>query len=201
MARKRKGSTKIKAVSAGAPVPTPANDDQEGKRKPTPERKLHNEFQSMGMANRVVPVIDTLLRSQRITQAEYDALAHYRQQAHKAEDDIAASSSLDPAKIMGGGTSSPTGGSIPAVLMATPAILETARLERELGSLLDIARAVAVDDVTLTQWCIAKHGGRERMGTDGDGKSVVLAIVPKSEKNVMGVALMELRFAAGRIRA
>lgn len=164
--------------------------------RPTEAREVHNHFQGAGAAVRVVPVIETLLRTERITQSEFDRLAYYREQAHKAEDDIAGESPLSPQRIMGGVTSSPTSGKIPtAVLLATPAIIETARIERDLGSLLDIARAIAVDDLTLSQWCIRQHGGRERYS--GNGKFI--AVVPIAEKKVMDKARLELRMAARRI--
>ena len=74
-------------------------------------------------------------------------------------------------------------------------MLETGRIERDLGQLVDIARAVAVDDKSLSQWCIDKHGGRERY--DGNGRFV--AIVPICEKRHMEIARLELRMAARRI--
>lgn len=162
--------------------------------RPTPAREAHNDFQSAGPAYRVVPVIDTLLRAGRLSQAEYDALNHYRQQAHKAEDDCAQTGTIAPERMMGGGGSSGAGKIPVGVLLATPAIIECARLERELGSLLDIARAVAVDDWTLTRWAIEKSGGREQARGDR------VEIVPRDPKAV-GIAALELRFAAGRIRS
>jgi hypothetical protein len=96
---------------------------------------------------------------------------------------------------MMGGDRGPCGSQIPVgVLLATPAIIECARLERELGSLLGIARAVAVDDVTLTRWAIKVSGGREQARKGG------VDMVPR-DPGAVGMARMELRFAAGMIRA
>lgn len=162
---------------------------------PTEQRFAHNDFQRAGMAYRVVPVIETLRTTGRLTQREYDALAHYREQAHRAEDDMAEESTLSPARIMGGG-GSPCGGKLPAgVILATPAIIETSRLERELGSLFHLARAVAVEDMTLTRWCIQQSGGIEKRR---EGK--VVAIEPRDPKAI-NLAAVELRFAARRIMA
>jgi hypothetical protein len=162
--------------------------------RPTEHREAHNDFRSAGAAVRIVPVIETLLTTGRLTQREYDALAHYREQAHRAEDDMAQESTLSPARVMGGGGSSH--GRLPAgVLLATPAIIETARLERELGSLFRLARAVAVDDITLTRWCVEQAGGIEKRR---QGK--VVAIEPRNPKAV-NLAAVELRFAARRIMA
>lgn len=162
--------------------------------RPTGAREAHNDFQSAGAAVRVVPVIDTLLRQGRITQAEYDALNHYRQQAHRAEDDMAQSSVLDPQRMMGGGGGS-FGSKLPVgVLLATPAIIECARLERELANLLGIARAVAVEDMTLTRWAIHASGGREQARKCGR-----VDIVP-ADPTAVDKARLQLRFAAARIR-
>lgn len=163
--------------------------------RPTDERVAHNDVESAGAAMRVVPVIDTMLRAGQINQRQYDALAHYRQQAHRAEDDCAEASVLAPEKCMGGGHGSTIGGHIPARLLWTPAIVETGRIERDLGSLLAIARAIAVDDVSLARWCIDKFGGEEAY----DKKSgSVVAIVPKNPL-AQEMALLELRWAAGKI--
>lgn len=162
--------------------------------RPTEAREAHNDFVSMGAAVRQVPVIETLLRTGKLTQAEFDVLNHYRDQASRAEDDWAQESTLAPSRVMGGGGGS-FGSKIPVALMATPAMLETARIERDLGSLLPIARAIAVDDWSLSRWCIEQHGGRERY----DDKGAFVAIVPVAEKRVMDIARLELRMAARRI--
>jgi hypothetical protein len=162
--------------------------------RPTEAREAQNDFESAGAAVRVVPVIETLHKAGHLTQAEYDALNHYRNQAHRAEDDCAQSGTLAPERMMGGDRS-PCGSQIPVgVLLATPAIIECARLERELGSLLDIARAVAVDDVSLTRWAIQTSGGIE---VRRQGK--VTEIKPRCPK-AMEYARIDLKFAAARIR-
>lgn len=162
--------------------------------RPTARREAHNDFRSAGVALRVVPAIDTLLKAGKINQAEFEALSYYREQAHKAEDDLARCGTLAPERMMGGGRGT-SGSHIPVGLLATPAIIECARLERELGELRALARAIAVDDWSLTRWCIARHGGRERY----DDKGQFVAMVPIAEKRVMDLARLELRLAAGRI--
>lgn len=161
---------------------------------PTDEQIASGVFRRATIAYRRVPMIDTLKDAGKLTDAEYSALAYYRDQAIQAEDDAARSSPLAAERIMGGGGRS-GGSTTPVTLLSTPALLETARIERDLGSLLDIARAVAVDDMSLTQWCIAKHGGRERY----DGKGKFIAMVPRCERNAMGIAHLELKHAARRI--
>jgi hypothetical protein len=173
--------------------------------EPTPEQLAGGDFRQggvwatgqnerSGLAYRRRPVIDTLLDARQLTLAEYEALAYYRNQATQAEDDAAQEGTLAPSRIMGGGGCAP-GSRLPALLVFTPASAETGRIERELGSLLDIARAVAVDDLSLTQWCIQKHGGRERY----DGKGRFVAVVPINEKRHVDMARLELKMAARRI--
>lgn len=159
---------------------------------PTDEQMARGEFRRANLAYKRTPIIDTLLDAGKLTFHQYAALAYYRNQAIQAEDDYARSSTLAPERVNGGGIQS-SGGSIPYVW--TAAIAETGRIERDLGSLLDIARAIAVDDKSLSQWCIDRHGGRERY----NGKGEFVAIVPICERRHMDAALKELHFAAGRI--
>lgn len=171
--------------------------------RPTPERERHNACESAGAAKRVVAPIRHLFDTDRLTPSQFDNLSYYRTQANQAQDDQKQSGSLDPEKMMGGASGS-AGPKIPASLMqCTPAILETARIERELlrygQEFLDLVRFVARDDGTLAQWCIQKHGGRERYKTDKKGQPVFVAVVPVCEKRVMKEALQELKYAAGVI--
>jgi hypothetical protein len=164
----------------------------------TPERAARNDIASAGMAYRIVPVIDTLHLKGDLTAVEYAALGIYRELAHKAQDDECQVSVLHPRRVMGGGSHSTiVSGPLPSSLWTTPAQLEAAQIERQLGSLADIARAVAVEDKSLTEWCIARHGGREK---SANGK--VVAIVPRGlddGKGHIAMARMELRMAAQRI--
>lgn len=144
----------------------------------------HVDTQTKTMAYRRRPMIDILLDTDQIDQKEYDVLAYYRDQALLA-DKSPTRSCLD---------TSPRGGNGPGVTILS-ALIETGRIERDMGGLWEIARFIAVDDKSLAQWCITKFGGRERY--DGNGKFV--AIVPINEKRHMTTARMELRMAARRI--
>jgi len=152
---------------------------------PTVEQMRRAEFHSAGMAYKRIAVIDTMLTRKQITDREYLVLDYYRQQASIA-DSSPVKSCID---------FSVTGGDMGASAAITSAILETARIERDLGSLRQLARAVAVNDISLTEYCIEKHGGRERY----DGKGRFVAMVPVNEKSVIGLALLELKMAARRI--
>ena len=176
-----------------ARIAAPKRPPTDGRIEPTPERSARNEIatettgqnKNLSVTRRVKPVIDTLLARKTITQAEHDALNYYRQQASLCDHSPARSCLDRSVTAIGNG---------PSVALLS-AMLETGRIERDLGSLYSLARAVAVDDISLAAWCIAKHGGRERY--DGNGRFI--AMVPVREKTVLAIALKELRFAAGMI--
>lgn len=155
---------------------------------PTNEAQQHGEFAYFKGRYQRVPEIDRLRARKQLDEREYQALAFYRDQAALAERSPLRSCLDDTQR---------GGGDIPLGAAITSAILATARMEREMGSLAPIARAVAVDDKSLTQWCVEKFGGRERL--DGGGKLV--AIVPAGEKRLVEFARLELRMAAHRIVA
>ena len=152
---------------------------------PTPEQAGRAEYRRAGLSYRKVPVIDTMRDRGQLTDSEHRALTHYRDQAHLAERSP-IKSCLD--QRVGGGDIE-----LPAAIVS--AMLATGRIERDLGSLLQIARSVAVDDISLTQWCVDRHGGRERY----DRRGRFVAIVPVGERKVMELALLDLRMAARRI--
>lgn len=149
--------------------------------RPTPEREGKNHFQSAGMARKLVPEIDRLHAKGWLTDAEHQALWHYRDQAGLA----------DKSPVRSCINFEPRGGYGPGVAILSASI-ETGRIERDMGELWRIARAVAVDDKSLTQWCVEQHGGRERTH---EGK--VIAIVPPDK--TVAIARMHLRMAAHRI--
>jgi hypothetical protein len=151
--------------------------------RPTEEREGMNAFRSAGMARKLVPEIDRLHEQGHLTDHEHRALHHYRDQASLA-DRSPTRSCLD---------FSPKGGHGPGVAI-TSALLETGRIERELGQLWKLARAVAVDDMSLTQWCIGRYGAREKLR---DGK--VVALAPLGPNRAVEMARLELRMAAHRI--
>lgn len=151
---------------------------------PTAEREARNEFRSVGMARRVVPIIDQEAKAGHLTPKEHEALSYYRDQASLAEKSPVRSCC----------DNSPRGGNGPGVAIVS-AMIETGRLEREFGQLWELARAVAVDDVSISQWCIRKFGGRERY----DCKGRFVAMVPICEKRHKAMARLELKMAARRI--
>lgn len=168
--------------------------------EPTAERASRNIMERAGMAYRAKAPIREMFDRDKLTPMQFDNLCYYRQQAQQAQDDEAAMSPMHPHKAMGGGGGSTQGSTIPAQLLrATPAQIETSRIERDVLSYgrhrLDLLRFVARDDQTLCQWCIQTHGGRERY----DGKGKLVAIVPIAERRMMQSALLDLKYIAGVI--
>lgn len=151
--------------------------------KPTEQRELKNPSRSAGMARRIIPVIETLLKNEQITQDEFDALKHYREQASLAETSLTRSCC---AENLGGSGNGPG-------IQVISARIETARIENHMGIHMALARAVCRDDMSLTQWCIERYGGRERYR---NGK--VVEIRPKGNGHVSD-ALAQLKKAAAKV--
>lgn len=156
---------------------------------PTDEQMRQGNFASAGMAYRRTPMIDTLFDAGKISESEHRRLTHYRDQEAVAEQSL-TKSCLD-VRVRGGI------GNMPISALVLSAQLEVGRIERDLGSLRGITRSIAIDDWSLSQWCCARYGSREKY--DKHGRFV--AIVPINERSNMRTALLELRFAAGRIVA
>ncbi|HEX8418526.1 MAG TPA: hypothetical protein VF638_00780 [Sphingomonas sp.] len=180
-----------KAARKTRPAPKPAIAGMDA----TPERLAKSEHtiidaqrllgERMAKARRCRPPIDVLFEVGSLTEDEHIALSYYGDQCRMARRSP-LKDSLNQERGSGGL-------GLPAAVVS--ALLAEARIDRDLGQLRDIAHAVAVDEVSLPQWCIQKHGGRERY--NGAGKFV--AIVPVGEVKAMRMALMELKWAAGRI--
>jgi len=158
---------------------------------PTAEQHRLADYASAGLAHRRVPAIETLHARGMLSDGEYRRLAFYRDQVAVAERSL-TKSCLNIVIGMAPGRAGSERGPSAATVSAR---LTVGRIERELGSLLEIARAVAVEDMSLSQWCVAKHGGREKFDADG----AFVAVVPIAEKRVMAEAKLELKMAAARI--
>lgn len=155
---------------------------------PTPERISGHETRREGMATRIIPTIDTLHTRNRITEDEWKALGHYAEQKTIAEGSPLKDSIGKLLHISGGNSNGPP----PAV---TSARLRTAYLERELGQLREIASAIAYEEITVTEWVCRNGEGRIKCeNVDG-----VKVCKPYADQDQFGFALIELRFAAGRL--
>lgn len=119
---------------------------------PTDEQASKGTFQRLTMAYRRIPVIDTMVQSGKLTARQFNGLARYRDVAiaderSEIEDSVG--------KMMRGAVGGGEGGYSPSMVRNA---IELGRLEQALGSLRDIARAVAVNDTTVSQWAADKGG-------------------------------------------
>lgn len=159
--------------------------------RPTAEQQDKGAFTTAGMAYRRIPVIVTLADTGKLTQRQFDGLARYRDVAIADERSLIRDSigkMMDG--MMGGGAGGPS-------LSTTRNAIELGYLERELGTLADIARAVAVEDVTLAQWAIRQGGSVAR--TKGLVPAVVTWFEPR--RKFAEIALMEIKMAGERLAA
>lgn len=187
MARKNR-VRKVKAKALPAPE---ANDN-----RPTPERTAHNDFRTVGMAMQLIPPIVRLHEQGLINDTELKALAYYRDQAGLA-DKSPVKSCLDW---------TPKGGHGPGIAIIS-AQRETWRLERNMGALWAMCRAICVDDVTVEGWCLHTYGpiDPERIGDEYPEREwpelLMLAAIdfPLVDPHDVKVTIMELKYAAGGI--
>jgi hypothetical protein len=118
---------------------------------PTPEQADKGTFQRLTMAYRRIPVIDTMSQQGKLTARQFNGLARYRDVAIADERSLVEDS---VGKMMRGACGGFDGHSPGTIRNA----IELGRLEQALGTLLGIARAVAVDDRTVSQWAADKGG-------------------------------------------
>lgn len=146
--------------------------------------KTSDGMREVGKAYRRKPMIMTLLSQGILSTREYKALHVYRHYAGLAEKSPIRDSLC--IERNGGSGKGPTNEIIHAAGMVD-------RCEQAAESLADILRAVAVDDVSLAQWAIGKHGGKEKRRARGT------AI--EASPVALGIARIEIKFAAGRVEA
>ena len=154
--------------------------------QPTDEQWAHGEYRRVGMSFRRVPVIETLHADHKLTSRQFNGLARYRDLAI-AEDRSLIEDSVG--KMMRGAQGGGDGQSLSALRVA----IELGRLERALGSLRNVARAIAVEDQTISAWAMAQHGSIER--TRGN----VVKFEPS--KTAFNEGWIEIRMAGERLAA
>jgi hypothetical protein len=153
---------------------------------PTPEQEGKGEFRRIGMHYRRVPVIDTLYGECKLTSRQFNALARYR--------DVAVAVDRSPVEdSVGKLLRNCVGGGEGGLDFALRTAIELGRLERALGSLADIARAIAVEEVTLSDWAMKRHGSHERV------RGNVIKFEPS--KAAFKEAWMDIRMAGERLAA
>ena len=164
--------------------------------EPTPEQMDKGDFarqlqpDKQAAPFRRVPVIFTLADQGKITQRQFLALARYRDVA-TADDHSPLKDSL--AKMMEGSAGGAGLGLPPSALRTS---LDRGWLERELGSLLKIAEAIALRDTTLSQWAMRGRSIERRQ--ERAGKVVVWFEPYRSDYKI---ALADIRMAGERLAA
>lgn len=153
---------------------------------PTKEAKALGAYVRAGMAHRRIPNIDILREANRITDEQHRALSYYRDQCQIADRTLTKSCIDFSPKGDGHGPSA-------AIISAS---IEQGRMNRALGVLQSITYAIAVDDMSLSQWCVSRYGSKEEC-YERKGK-VVCQIVPLRKKDIE-IAGLELKHAAARL--
>ena len=148
------------------------------------DRSANGRMIEIGRAYRRRAQIDVLAEQGMFTRDELKALHHYRHHA----DLIARSPTRDSLCLMRGSGNGPT-------ITALNAAFIVRAIEAAVGSLVDILRAVAVDDVSLSQWAIRRAGAlevrRQRQGR------VVTYIEPR--QRALAIAKLEMKMVAQRV--
>lgn len=117
------------------------------------DKQPGGKFMSIGKAYRRRPMIDVLFAAGVFDEHEYKALRHYRHHADLA-DRSPIRDSLG--KRQGGGS-----GDGPTITTLN-AIRIVSDCEKAAGSLVDILRAVVVNDWSLSQWAMEHAGAIEK---------------------------------------
>ena len=167
-----------KAKKAGSPV--------ERFIRPTEAREAHNDFHSAGVAVKVIPPIKTMLQRGNLSQRQFDGLSRYADVANAAERSPIKDSC--DFSVTGSGEGLPHFG--------VRKNIELGELERALGALRDIAHAICVREISVSQWAMERHGSvmRERQAS---GRKVVRWYEPK--RMMAMCAMMEIQEAGDRL--
>lgn len=178
------------------------NAKRQKRAKPTEEQMRHAEFReedivdrqpggrfaTIGKAFRKRRMLEILGAQGLFSSAEFKALAHYRHHADMADRSLLRDS-LNTYRAGGDGSG-------PTVEMIT-AIALVADVERAAGSLVDILRAVIVEDKSLSQWAM-DHGGSIEQCRDRKGRTVC-TLEPK--RKALNVAKLDMQMVAKRVEA
>lgn len=166
---------------------------------PTPEQLAGGVFTETwqiadgkrARAYRRVPVIVTLAETGKLSHRQYAALHFYREVASAADRSPLPDSVGRMGEVRGGSS----GYGMPPALLRS--LEQLGSLERALGALQGIARAIAVDDMTLSQWAMDRSGSLMR--TREIGAKVITWFEPR--RKALKLALVDIRMAGERLAA
>lgn len=144
--------------------------------------------QSAGFAVKRTPPIETLLKSEKITADQFRRLQRFRDTFHLAERSPIKSCLNDNPGGKGDG---------PSVAVVSARVQLGWWLRDMPGQCWEILEAVCGNDMSLSEYCVEKFGGRERYGPRGE----FVAVVPINERYHMRREIVNLKFASGYIHA
>lgn len=158
---------------------------------PTDEQFGRAGYERASLAYRRIAVIRTLHTTGKLSDRQYDGLSRYRDIGIKCERSDIMDSCQRLLHIAGGMSDGPA----PSTLRA---LTELGWLERELGSLSDIARAIAIDDVTVSEWAM-RHGGSVMREREGPARKIIRWFEPR--RKLLASAMLDIRMAGERLAA
>lgn len=144
----------------------------------------------LGKTLRRKPMIEVLFGQGLFSKEEYKALKHYRHHADIADRSPLKDSIANLLRISGGAGHGPTINTLNAIRVRDD-------VERASGSLVGILRAVVVDDMSLSQWCISRGHSAEKCRDRKQGR--VCAI--EATEAALRIAQLEIKMAAARVEA
>lgn len=156
---------------------------------PTDQQHEQYHYERALLAYRRVAVITTLHRGGKLSERQFNALSRYRDIGLKCERSEIMDSCARLLHVAG----HDAGGMSPSTLRA---MSELGWLERELGSLRPIARAICIDDMTVSEWAM-RDGGSVMRERDGRGSSVIRWFEPR--RKYLQAAMLEIQMAGERL--
>lgn len=157
---------------------------------PIVDKAANGRNVELGKAYRKVRVLEDLFGKGLFSTEEYKALTHYRHHADIADKSPLRDSILTLGRISTGSGDGPT-------MTTLNAIRTRNDCEAAAGQLVDILRAVIVDDVSLSQWCIDRGHSIEKCRERKNGRCCKI----EAKEGALRIAQLEIKMAAGRVMA
>lgn len=155
--------------------------------RPTPEVAAKG-LEGAGFAVKRTPPIDTMLKTGKITHEQFVRLQKFRDTFLLAERSPIKSCLNDNPGGNGDG---------PSVAVVSARVQLGWWLRDMPAHCWEILEAVCGNDMSLSEYCVEKFGGRERYGPRGE----FVAVVPINERYHMRREILNLKFASGYVSA
>jgi hypothetical protein len=158
--------------------------------EPILEKNRNGRNVEIGKHYRRKRMVEVLCAQGLFSSEEAKALKHYRHHADIADKSPLKDSLANLMRISGGTGSGPTVNTLNAIRVRDD-------VERAAGSLVDILRAVVVDDISLTQWCVSRGKSVEKCRARRAGRVCTI----EAPESALRIARMEIQMAAKRVQA